>query len=351
LADDAILACWGNEFTTIFFPVRHGLFRMFTQRKDLTNREAPTLEEMQGYIEHAGLGGRIRMYDPEWLSFFTVNERVAARMRVNRIFLLGDAAHIHSPAGGQGMNTGMQDAFNLGWKLARILRGKGDAEALAESYHAERHPVAEEVIETTSRLLDVGLSNSFLARVAKGFAITVLAQAPSLQKMLSGRLSEVHVQYKSSPLLDGADGFTGKGGFAPGERARDVAIRDPHTGVQVSLWEKLVGTKPVLLLFSGPHGGEEALDLIEAALAEAGVVEGAVSILAIWRGDRPPKSHDGILWFADPKGQAHERYGVKEASYYLVRPDQHVGARGPVKKTGPLEASLRRMEVAGASPA
>src|SRR3546814_13737506 len=80
----------------------------------------------------------MRLREPSWLSTFRINERMAARYREGCCFLAGDAAHIHSPAGGQGMNTGIQDAVNLGWKLAYALRGYGDAALLLESYEPER---------------------------------------------------------------------------------------------------------------------------------------------------------------------------------------------------------------------
>jgi len=101
------------------------------------------------------------------MSYFAVNERVATRNRVGRVFLLGDASHIHSPAGGQGMNTGMQDAFNLGWKLKLLTSGRGDIESIAESYFEERHPVAKMVVEQTSRLLHFGLMSQPAMRMAR----------------------------------------------------------------------------------------------------------------------------------------------------------------------------------------
>ncbi|MGK4455536.1 FAD-dependent monooxygenase, partial [Klebsiella pneumoniae] len=93
--------------------------------------------ELQGQIDRHGPRG-LRLHDPQWLSAFRVNERLAARYRLGRCFLAGDAAHIHSPAGGQGMNTGIQDAVNLGWKLAAVHQGIGDADLLLDSYEPER---------------------------------------------------------------------------------------------------------------------------------------------------------------------------------------------------------------------
>jgi 2-polyprenyl-6-methoxyphenol hydroxylase-like FAD-dependent oxidoreductase len=96
------------------------------------------------------LGG-IRASDPVWLSSFSINERKVSDYRSGRIFLAGDAAHVHSPAGGQGMNTGMQDAINLAWKLALVSRGICAPEPLLSSYSAERSAIAKLVLEATGK--------------------------------------------------------------------------------------------------------------------------------------------------------------------------------------------------------
>jgi len=139
-AEDSIVLSNGPHGAVLVFPVKPGIWRFFALRENSDDRSQPTLDEIQWHVDSAGLS-HLRLFDPEWLSYFAVNERVASRNRVGRIFLLGDASHIHSPAGGQGMNTGMQDAFNLGWKLKRLASGQGNAETIAESYFTERHPL------------------------------------------------------------------------------------------------------------------------------------------------------------------------------------------------------------------
>ena len=164
--EDSILLSSGPHGVVIIFPVKPGVWRFFGLREHSDDRSQPTLEEIQRHVDNAGLS-HLRLFEPEWLSYFAVNERVASRNRAGRIFLLGDASHIHSPAGGQGMNTGMQDAFNLGWKLKRLTSGQGDSEAIAESYFAERHPVAEKVVHETSRLLHFGIMTNPVVRRQK----------------------------------------------------------------------------------------------------------------------------------------------------------------------------------------
>ena len=106
------------------------------------------------------------MHDPRYLSRFHSDERQVPRYRVGRVFLAGDAAHCHSPAGGQGMNTGMQDAANLGWKLAAAVHGWG-GEELLDSYHAERHPVGRQVLRSSGLLVRLALIRPRWARAVR----------------------------------------------------------------------------------------------------------------------------------------------------------------------------------------
>jgi len=285
------------------------------------------------------------MYDPEWLAYFGVNERYSSRVRVERVFLLGDAAHIHSPAGGQGMNTGMQDAFNLAWKLALLTRGHGDSEALAESFHAERHPVAKSLIEKTSKLLRFGMANNAFLRVAKDVAIKLIFQSSFVQSKLSGEFSELHICYPESPLvIPDEAAWPNAGGFEPGSKPRDTTVQDPTTKAPVSLWRQFLTTKHTLVIFSGkkaPEGTSNQMENIAAAVKTHG---DAVQIIIVWAADKAPLNPpSGATLYLDPTGTAHERYGIDHAAWYLIRPDQYLAARAPTLKTDALHAYLKKV--------
>ena len=116
------------------------------------HRADPSLEDVQAILDERGPGG-ITASSPVWLTSFRINERKVANYRAGRVFLAGDAAHIHSPAGGQGMNTGMQDACNLAWKLALVCRGVAAAEPLLESYNIDAGAaVGRQVLRDAGRL-------------------------------------------------------------------------------------------------------------------------------------------------------------------------------------------------------
>ncbi len=142
----------------LLFPTVGDRARVFAEIRDPEEKQrAPSSEWLQEVIARRHL--KIAIADAHWVTTFETRHAQVRRYRVGRVFLAGDAAHVHSPAGGQGMNTGMQDAFNLGWKLA--LAATSDVrDALLDSYHAERHPIAARVIEMTTDVARVGTTES-----------------------------------------------------------------------------------------------------------------------------------------------------------------------------------------------
>ena len=139
------------------------------------------------------------MHDPRWMSRFHSEERQAPRYRVGRVFLAGDAAHVHSPAGGQGMNTGLQDAANLGWKLAAALRGPGDGsldvERLLDSYQAERHPVGRMVLRMSGGLVRAALIRSPLIRALRNAVVNGALTLPAVGDRVRRQLTGVGIAY------------------------------------------------------------------------------------------------------------------------------------------------------------
>ena len=246
LPDDSIVSSSGPQGAVIIFPVKSGVWRFFGLRENLDDRSEPTLDEIQRHVDNAGLP-HVRLSDSEWLSYFAVNERVASSNRVGRIFLLGDASHIHSPAGGQGMNTGMQDAFNLGWKLKLLAGGHGNAEAVAESYFAERHPVALKVVHDTSRMLHFGIISNPIARAARRVILPIFSQLETFKKRAAFELSGLGISYSPGPLIEkDSPSFSHHRILAPGTLARHAEVG--KSGSPVSLWRELFHPAHSLLI-------------------------------------------------------------------------------------------------------
>jgi 2-polyprenyl-6-methoxyphenol hydroxylase-like FAD-dependent oxidoreductase len=134
------------------------------------------------------------MHDPRWMSRFHSDERQVPRYRTGRVLLAGDAAHVHSPAGGLGMNAGLQDAANLGWKLAAEAQGRAPA-GLLDSYHAERHPVGRSTVRASATLLRLALARSPVVRAARGPVAGAVTRIPALNRRVTGFVSGIAITY------------------------------------------------------------------------------------------------------------------------------------------------------------
>lgn len=156
-----------------------------------------------------------RVTSVEWVSTFRIQRRLAETYRRGRVLLAGDAAHIHSPLGGQGLNTGVGDAENLGWKLAMVIGGRADA-ALLDTYEAERRPIAETVLNTTSNLTQTLVGDSRAARMVRDHIAVPLMNTTWLQRRIAEKSSQLQVTYRRGPL-----GESTLHGFLPGPHIGD----------------------------------------------------------------------------------------------------------------------------------
>ena len=218
-----------------------------------------TLADVQAAVDDY-TGGTVRLHDAAWTTEFRIHLRAASRYRSGRLFLAGDAAHIHSPAGGQGMNTGIQDAVNLGWKLAQALSGTGDP-ALLDTYQAERRPVGQAVLRLSNRPFRIATSTSPLVRFARSRVAPVLA--PLAVKASWGRarlfrtVSELGIGYRRSPLSVNGPGPRfrwRRGGLQAGDRLPDAPVR--YNGEATTLHRVLAEPAWHLLHWRAPNDGK-----------------------------------------------------------------------------------------------
>jgi 2-polyprenyl-6-methoxyphenol hydroxylase-like FAD-dependent oxidoreductase len=238
----------------------------------------------------------IRIESVSWASAFNMNARLADRYREGRVFLAGDAAHTHPPTGGQGLNTSLQDVYNLGWKIAAVLNGA--PQALLDSYEEERRPIAAQMLGLTTKLLDA-------------------AKAGSMRR---GR--EVHqldLCYPNSSLAMEKPERQGEGGVVAGDRAPDAPIRGA-SGLPTRLFN----------LFKGSHWtliGYE-VERLSGVKPRRGLHIHAVGP----RGD-----------IVDDGGHIRDGYGVRPGDWVLVRPDGYVGAIVSSDHCSELNAYLERV--------
>ncbi|MGW0801170.1 FAD-dependent monooxygenase [Streptomyces sp. NPDC002692] len=196
----------GDAFA-IVVPFGDGWFRVmaWNRRHDMPDDTAVDLDEIRAVAQRA-LGTDFGMRDARWLSRFHSDERQCPRYRVGRVFLVGDAAHVHSPAGGMGLNTSIQDSVNLGWKLAAVLRGRSP-DALLDTYEAERHPVGRRVLRMSGALLRGVLTTpKALCGFRDLFARTVLRIPPVAQRAARA-ISGIDIAYAAP---SGAPPLVGK---------------------------------------------------------------------------------------------------------------------------------------------
>jgi 2-polyprenyl-6-methoxyphenol hydroxylase-like FAD-dependent oxidoreductase len=239
--------------------------------------------DMQTILERRTGRTDIRLHEPEWSSLWRANIRLVDRYRDRNVFLAGDAAHIHSPAGGQGMNTGIQDAYNLGWKLATVANGAASPELL-DTYEAERRPVAAHVLD---------LSNARLGQALEDNAVPTRRDESTIQ---------LDVGYRGSALA--RDDRDDDAPLRAGDRAPD-ATKLATIGGERRLFDLTRGGRFTLVTFG--HG--TPAELPRAVLRTLHVVE-------------RPTGPDEI---ADTEGHLAAAYGASRATLVLIRPDGHIG--------------------------
>jgi 2-polyprenyl-6-methoxyphenol hydroxylase-like FAD-dependent oxidoreductase len=314
--DEVNIYLWRGGFH-LFFPLRgNDHWRLVgIVPPALRGREDLTLDDVTpSILREAGSG--LTFQGCSWFSTYRIHHRRAARFRDRRCFVLGDAAHIHSPVGAQGMNTGLQDAYNLAWKLALVVSGRADG-SLLDSYEAERLPVAERLLKTTDRLFSLIVSDNTLGGLFRTYVMpTLLAVAMRLdrvRKLAFRTISQIGIRYRTSSLSVTPPGWPDAAPRA-GDRFPWLEAKLSAAGPPEDVFQKLDDTRFNLVLV-GQDGGSGVPDLGDLLRTHTIPSEPA-------------------------NGAALDRALIPRPSFYLVRPDGYVGLCGaklePAAVTGYL---------------
>jgi 2-polyprenyl-6-methoxyphenol hydroxylase-like FAD-dependent oxidoreductase len=272
--------------------------------KHLRGRDNLTWEEVIPHVRQEA-GADLNFKSCDWFSTYRIHHRAAEKFRDRRCFLLGDAAHVHSPAGGQGMNTGLQDAYNLAWKLALVVKGRAGA-ALLDTYEQERIPVAQRLLSTTDRIFTLLVSDSWLAGL---FRTKIVARVAAFamrfersQKLAFRSISQTGIRYRKSPLSKNQEGLP-EGAPRAGDRFPWLRLKFDANAPAEDLFQRLDDTRFNLLVIGQP--------------APADVAAGFGDLL---------RTHV----VANDPGNANKlaRAGITGPAFYLLRPDGHVGLAG-----------------------
>jgi len=350
--EDEVVAFAGAGAVAGLFPLPGGEHRYrFLVPGAYDEDLEPTLEDFQAILDAVAPAGAT-VSDPKWMVGFRIHCRMTPKFRVGRVFLAGDAGHIHSPAGGQGMNMGIQDSYNLAWKLALRHRGEG-TEELLESYSAERHPTAAATLGWTDRITKTGLKalglENKLILEARNRLAGFVTSLGLVQRRVARVFSMLDVAYNDSPVCDESRAgllrsnvrldptnekpsvlswYAFSGGPKPGHRAPDATI-NPEEPDSTRLHDLFRGTSHTLLLFDGAAPTAEGyanLTSIAETLTER-FGDRIQSHIVVPSNTRPDKlEFDGSV-LLDAGSELHSAYAADTECLYLIRPDGYVGFR------------------------
>ncbi|QPP06033.1 hypothetical protein G4Z16_06045 [Streptomyces bathyalis] len=251
------------------------------------------LKVLTGLLQEEAKLDSVPVQEALWTSTFRIHRRLASTYRKGRILLAGDAAHIHSPLGGQGLNTGLGDAENLAWKLVLVASGQAE-EDLLETYQAERRPIAREVLESTSAMTRVVTGQSAPARALRDHLLVPLMNRPAVQRLIWKQASQLKISYRGGPLAHRALRRWTSRGPQPGDRVPDLDC-SKDDGSKTRLHAEL-GARWALLM--PPTGAADCLALTHRRL-------GGTDKIAALTPSKPLGPH-----------------------VMLVRPDAHLAWRG-----------------------
>jgi 2-polyprenyl-6-methoxyphenol hydroxylase-like FAD-dependent oxidoreductase len=297
----------GEQILTLMFPVRSsGMQRLIgLVPPELSGRQDLTFEDIRGQVEPL-LDVRVR--EVNWFSTYRVHRRVADQFRVGRAFLLGDAGHVHSPAGGQGMNTGIGDAINLGWKLAQVLQGRADP-SLLDTYESERIGFARSLVSSTDRaftpMVEEGFRGEFTRRLLAPLFVTVATRFAWSRHAIFRVVSQTRVHYADSLLSEGKAGEVHGGDRLPWVR---MGADDNFAPLRSLEWQV--------------HVYGEIKESFATACRELGL-----------------PAH--VFAWSDGAEDA----GIKRDAAYLVRPDGHVALASPEQSVTNLKAYVERLHL------
>ncbi|HXS37331.1 MAG TPA: FAD-dependent monooxygenase [Flavipsychrobacter sp.] len=328
LPRDEMYIAFTKEGIGGFFPLTNGRYRVLgTLPKEFDEKETLTYDDIEkAFPEWTHMD--IKLTDPEWISKYRSHHRYASSFRNGNCFLAGDAAHIHSPIGGQGMNTGLQDAYNLAWKLALVLKGKAK-DNLLDTYTDERVVIAKNLVQSTDRVFNFVTNKNPLIRFARQYlfppfariAFAAIEKLKFIRRFAFRSISEIGIAYRNSSLSQNAS----RGNFPrhapkPGDRWPYISYTDAD-GKEVNIQDKLKGTSFHLFLFSKNNSFDE-LRRLEEKYKDLLSLE--------------------IITYTEQTKTLFEKFGINQSGYYLVRPDMYVAYRSDEPNVSHLEEYLSR---------
>ncbi|MGW0432693.1 FAD-dependent monooxygenase [Micromonospora sp. NPDC003197] len=232
---DVVMANGVGDYFAFIAPFGDGWHRIFAwnRHRQLPDSAPVDIEEVREVARRA-FGTDFGLQEARWLSRFHSDERQVPRYRVDRVFLAGDAAHVHSPAGGQGMNTGLQDAANLSWKLAAVIQGWA-SDGLLDTYQTERHPVGKTVLRSSGALIRAALVRPRAGRMLRNVLGALLLRLPPVVRAMAGTISGIGIDYPGVPRAGDVELRDGQRLYTVLREGRYVLLAPPSVAVLPSV--------------------------------------------------------------------------------------------------------------------
>ena len=334
LPDNEVQAWFHRDGSIAALPFGGQKWRLIAECAEDPNETAPevTLEQMQELIVARTGKKNVRVRDPLWLSDFRINARMVDRFREQRVFVAGDAAHIHSPAGGQGIATGIQDATNLAWKLAAVLR-EGASDSLLDTYNEEREPIAREVLHRTSAVTNIIFAMNPIAGFVRERLLVPILRQPFVQRRMFAKLSQLEMNYRGRSLAVQVDAPFSRLRVGAGDRTPDVVFE--NAGEKTSLFQ-LIGRYGMIALLGPGKTNRQIAGALSALHIPAFIV--------LPNGAEIPSGE----CLADRSEDFARLYGAKGPFLYLIRPDGHVGLFQRRPEASSLATYLKKIRAAEA---
>ena len=335
---------------TAYFPLKSDRGRLMFELQDAPIDEEmalPVLDDVHKLMKEREIEYN-DVSNPNWLAYFRLHHRMVDRYREGQVFICGDAAHIHSPLGGQGMNTGIQDAYNLAWKLALVLKGKSP-EALLDSYNTERHRRGKEVVSLTDTATKIATIHNPVLSVIRNKMLSVLSKVNPIQEKIVSILAQLEFHYKDSPIIDerwyeskDIEGYVPHGhDLKAGERFKDYSLVSPDGKSSMELFKLLKGSEHELLLFTGAEPMDmeikELSKIVDSVKQYGSLIE---THLLIGSEEIPDGLPEVSSTWIDKGHNMHKDFGAARSSLYLIRPDGYIAFRNQPASVSDLKEYL-----------
>ncbi|KTC99747.1 FAD-dependent monooxygenase [Legionella feeleii] len=290
-----------------------------------TINDTPTMQDIeQAFIQRCSESATLS--NPLWITQFGIHHRQIQQYRHGRVFFAGDAAHIHSPMGGQGLNTGIQDIYNLIWKLALVKKGLAQ-DSLLDSYHKERYPIGKEVLKKTDFLTKlITIRNPFLI-YSRNTLVRFITSFKFVKRYFTRDMAELSISYANSPIVKTL-GIPTK--FKIGEFAPNFSFTDIHSKEKKQLHQMIQGTMHHLFLFAGQTKSQFPALLETAALINQQFKE-IIQVHVVLSDSNEALHLDSVL--IDDNQEVHQQFAIQQTTALLIRPDKYIGlTQAPVNK-------------------